>query len=68
MFVAGVAEIKSKGRGEEFDLRTVNCISSIDQTTKAGRPISLTLNPNFDLLSQLKALQVRFLDDNGRAS
>lgn len=41
----------------------VNCVQSVDQSSKAGRPLSLTLQPNFELLSQLKVLQIKFLDD-----
>ena len=47
------------------DFCAVNCVKSIDQSTKTGRPISLTLQPNFELLSQLKVLQIKFLDDAG---
>jgi len=96
MFTAGVAEAKSKGRGEECisqNLRILrsrtgrqvilffansqrkekkryisvplDCIDHIEQSKKSGRPISLSLRPNFELLSQLKALHVLFLDDNG---
>lgn len=33
---------------------------------KAGKPVVLHLQPNFDLLSQMKHLQIQFLDDEGR--
>lgn len=114
LFVAGIAEAKSKGRGEEcisqnlrvlqaangshtiiffansqrkerkryvsvpgkadsgawvlkcrFVTITVNCIDRIDQSKKPGRLISLRLKPNSNLLSELKALEIRFLEDEG---
>ena len=97
VFIAGIAEAKSKGRGEECvsqNLRVlrgkndklalilfansqrkelkryftipINCINKIDPGKKAGRPVVLDLLPNFELLSQMKYLQIRFLDDQGR--
>ena len=96
VFIAGVAEAKSKGRGEECisqNLRIlqgqngkqlmlffansqrrelkryvsipINCIDSVNPGKKAGRPVVLQLQPNFDLLSQMKVLQIQFLDDSG---
>jgi hypothetical protein len=44
----------------------VDCIDRIEQSKKAGRPMTLTLRPNFDLLAQLKSLSILFLDDNGK--
>jgi hypothetical protein len=32
---------------------------------KAGRPVVLELQPNFDILSQMKSLHIQFLDDQG---
>ncbi|KAJ9606095.1 hypothetical protein H2200_009056 [Cladophialophora chaetospira] len=95
IFTAGIAEAKSKGRGEECisqNLRILrsrtgaqvilffansqrkekkryisvplDCIDRIEQSKKAGRPMSLSLRPNFDLLAQLRALHITFLDDN----
>ncbi|ODM23060.1 hypothetical protein SI65_00649 [Aspergillus cristatus] len=97
VFIAGIAEAKSKGRGEECisqNLRIlqdhngkqvmlffanslrregkryvsipVSCIESINPGKKAGKPVVLQLQPNFDLLSQMKVLQIQFLDDNDR--
>ncbi|KAF7512105.1 hypothetical protein GJ744_002818 [Endocarpon pusillum] len=99
IFVAGIAEAKSKGRGEECisqNLRIlqarngiqtiiffansqckerkkyisipVNCIDQIEQNKKPGRPISLRLQPNLKLLSELKVLHIQFLDDDGTFS
>ena len=47
------------------DEAAVDCIDRIEQSKKAGRPMALTLRPNFDLLAQLKTLHMLFLDDNG---
>ncbi|BCR83243.1 uncharacterized protein ACHE_10645A [Aspergillus chevalieri] len=97
VFIAGIAEAKSKGRGEECisqNLRIlqdyngkqvmlffanslrreakryvsipVSCIESINPGKKAGKPVVLQLQPNFDLLSQMKVLQIQFLDDSDR--
>ncbi|OOO14183.1 hypothetical protein OAory_01027780 [Aspergillus oryzae] len=93
VFIAGIAEAKSKGRGEECisqNLRIlrgyngkqvilffansqrkelkryvslpVNCIESVQPPKKAGRPVVLQLLPNFDHLSQMRSLQIHFLD------
>lgn len=43
----------------------VNCIESVNPGKKAGKPVVLHLQPNFDLLSQMKVLQFQFLDDGG---
>jgi hypothetical protein len=43
----------------------VNCIDKIDVPKKASRPISLHLLPNFELLAEMKVLQLQFLDDDG---
>jgi hypothetical protein len=50
------------------DELTVDCIDHIEQSKKSGRPITISLRPNFDLLAQLKALHVLFLDDNGMST
>lgn len=96
VFIAGIAEAKSKGRGEECisqNLRVlqnpngqqtmlffansqrreakryvsipINCIASVNPGKKAGKPVVLSLQPNFDLLAQMKHLQIHFLDDAG---
>ena len=46
----------------------VDCIDHIEQSKKSGRPITLSLRPNFDLLTQLKNLHIHFLDDNGESN
>lgn len=43
----------------------MNCIDKIDVPKKASRPISLHLRPNFELLAEMKVLQLQFLDDEG---
>ncbi|KAJ5095928.1 hypothetical protein NUU61_005284 [Penicillium alfredii] len=99
VFLAGIAEAKSKGRGEECisqNLRILrghnnkrvmlffansqrkelkryvsiplNCIGSFKPPKKAGRPVALDLQPNFDILAQMRNLQVEFLDDDDRKS
>ncbi|KAB8239584.1 hypothetical protein ETB97_006297 [Aspergillus alliaceus] len=99
IFIAGIAEAKSKGRGEECisqNLRIlrgyngrqvllffansqrkelkryvsvpVNCIESVKPPKKAGRPVVLHLLPNFDHLTQMKTLQIHFLDDGDSRS
>lgn len=96
VFIAGMAEAKSKGRGEECisqNLRVlqnptgqqtmlffansqrreakryvsipISCIASVNPGKKPGKPVILHLQPNFDLLSQMKHLQIQFLDDAG---
>ena len=50
------------------DSRIVDCIDRIEQSKKSGRPVSISLRTNFDLLAQLKSLQITFLDDNGKKS
>ncbi|RAK95504.1 uncharacterized protein BO80DRAFT_261680 [Aspergillus ibericus CBS 121593] len=97
VFIAGIAEAKSKGRGEECisqNLRIlrghngkqvilffansqrkelkryvsipVTCIDSFNPGKKAGKPVVLQLQPNFDILSQMKTLSIQFLDDSDR--
>ncbi|RAK82536.1 uncharacterized protein BO72DRAFT_366819 [Aspergillus fijiensis CBS 313.89] len=97
VFLAGMAEAKSKGRGEECisqnlrilrgpngkqvmlffansqrkDLKRyvkvpVNCIDSFNPGKKPGRPVVIQLQPNFDILTQMKTLQIQFLDDTDR--
>lgn len=43
----------------------VHCIGQVDAGKKPGRPVTLQLHPNFDILSQMKVLYIQFLDDNG---
>jgi hypothetical protein len=43
----------------------VNCIDSVNPGKKAGRPVVLELQPNFDILAQMKSLSIQFLDDQG---
>ncbi|KAL1999445.1 hypothetical protein VTN02DRAFT_4505 [Thermoascus thermophilus] len=97
VFIGGVAEAKSKGRGEECvsqNLRIlrdrqhrhsllffanaqrrerkryvsipVNCIERVDAGKTSTRPVSLHLLPAFDTLTQMKVLQIRFLDGPDR--
>ncbi|KAA8648922.1 uncharacterized protein ATNIH1004_004810 [Aspergillus tanneri] len=97
VYIAGIAEAKSKGRGDECisqNLRIlrghngrqvvlffansqrkelkryisipINCIESVKPGKKAGKPVLLELLPNFDLLSQMRTLQIQFLDDEDR--
>lgn len=117
VFIGGMAEAKSKGRGEECisqnlrilrgqnnkrvmlyfansqrgglkryvslpretlflfkagDMESmanffpVNCVASIKQPKKAGRPVTVELNPNFEILSQMRNFQIQFLDDDGQ--
>ena len=46
---------------------SVDCVGQLHQEKKAGRPVSLTLQPNSELLSQLKMLQIQFLHENGES-
>lgn len=46
----------------------VTCIGSIKPPKKAGRPALLDLNPNFEILSQMRNLTVQFLDDDGQCA
>ncbi|KAF7713252.1 Uncharacterized protein PECH_003130 [Penicillium ucsense] len=93
IFLGGMAEAKSKGRGEECisqNLRILrghngkrvmlffansqrgplkryvslplNCVENVKPAKKAGRPVLVELNPNFDLLSQMRNLQITFLN------
>ncbi|OGE57897.1 hypothetical protein PENARI_c001G01412 [Penicillium arizonense] len=95
IFIGGMAEAKSKGRGEECisqNLRILrghngkrvmlffansqrrelkryvsiplNCVGGIKPPKKAGRPATLDLNPNFEILSQMRTFTVQFLDDD----
>ncbi|KAJ6043963.1 uncharacterized protein N7446_002160 [Penicillium canescens] len=95
IFIGGMAEAKSKGRGEECisqNLRILrghngkrvmlyfansqrrelkryvsiplNCVAGIKPPKKAGRPATLDLNPNFEILSQMRTFTVQFLDDD----
>lgn len=100
VFVAGIAEAKSRGRGEEcisqnlriFKTRTgkqsillftnsqrkreqkkyisisLDGVDQIEQPKKASKPILLKLRANNELLTQLKALQIQFLDENGKSN
>ncbi|KAG2420918.1 hypothetical protein HFD88_000532 [Aspergillus terreus] len=97
VFIAGIAEAKSKGRGEECisqNLRILrgyngkqvilffansqrkelkryvsiplNCVESVSPGKKAGRPVVLQLQPNFEILAKMRTLQIQFLDDTDR--
>ncbi|KAJ5090866.1 hypothetical protein N7532_009550 [Penicillium argentinense] len=97
VFIGGMAEAKSKGRGEECisqNLRILrgqngkrvmlyfansqrgglkkyvslplNCVGNVKPPKKAGRPVTVELNPNFDILSQMRNFQIQFLDDDGQ--
>ncbi|KAJ5579750.1 uncharacterized protein N7459_005735 [Penicillium hispanicum] len=100
VFMGGMAEAKSKGRGEECisqNLRILrgqnnkrimlffansqrrelkryvsiplNCIDKVKPPKKVGRPVLVELNPNFELLAQMRNLQITFLEDEaGRLS
>ena len=46
----------------------VNCIESVQPPKKAGRPVVLQLLPNFDYLSQMRNLQIHFLDHGGMST
>lgn len=112
IFLGGMAEAKSKGRGEECisqNLRilrgqngkrvmlffansqrgqlkryvsipcecilhlqgdlsltaTVNCVENMKPPKKPGRPVVVELNPNFEILSQMRSLSIEFLDNEG---
>jgi hypothetical protein len=43
---------------------SVDSVDQIHQEKKGGRPVSLTLRPNSELMSQLKTLQIQFLHEN----
>jgi hypothetical protein len=47
---------------------TVNCVGSVKPPKKAGRPVIIELNPNFEILSQMRNLQITFLNDDGQCS
>lgn len=115
VFLGGMAEAKSKGRGEEcisqnlrilrgqngrrvmlffansqrrelkryisiprkslpypsrpFNISktaTVSCVETVKPPKKAGRPVLVELQPNFDILSQMRNLAIEFLDDDGQ--
>ncbi|KAJ5514395.1 hypothetical protein N7463_003947 [Penicillium fimorum] len=99
VFISGMAEAKSKGRGEECisqNLRVLrghngkrvmlffansqrrelkryvsiplNCIAAIKPPKKAGRPAIIDLNPNFEILSQMRNFTIQFLDDDDCAT
>ncbi|KAJ5145258.1 hypothetical protein N7448_002650 [Penicillium atrosanguineum] len=99
MFIGGMAEAKSKGRGEECisqNLRILrghngkrvmlffansqrgglkryvsiplNCVANVKPPKKPGRPVMVELNPNFEILSQMRNLTIQFLDNNGQCS
>jgi arginine utilization protein RocB len=66
MFPSQVSlDLNAPARQSFGDRRTVNCIEQIDQSKKAGKPISLRLQPNFELLADLRVLQIQFLADEG---
>ncbi|KAJ5928706.1 hypothetical protein N7466_007662 [Penicillium verhagenii] len=95
MFIGGMAEAKSKGRGEECisqNLRILrghngkrvmlffansqrkelkryvsiplNCVANVKPPKKAGRPVIIELDPNFDILMKMRNLTIQFLDDD----
>ncbi|KAJ5467511.1 hypothetical protein N7475_005263 [Penicillium sp. IBT 31633x] len=99
VFIGGMAEAKSKGRGEEcisqnlrilrgYNGRRVmlffansqrrelkryvsiplNCIAAIKPPKKVGRPATIELNPNFEILSQMRSFTIQFLDDDGQCT
>ena len=47
---------------------TVNCVASVKPPKKAGRPVMIELNPNFEILSQMRNLQITFLNDDGQCA
>lgn len=94
IFIGGMAEAKSKGRGEECisqNLRILrgqngkrvmlffansqrgglkryvsiplNCVANVKPPKKPGRPVVVELNPNFEILSQMRNLTIQFLDN-----
>lgn len=46
----------------------VNCIGGIKPPKKPGRPVTLELNPNFEILVLMKTLTIQFLDDYGQCN
>lgn len=56
-----------KGRAQALT-GLVNCIESVQPPKKAGRPVVLQLLPNFDHLSQMRSLQIHFLDHGGMST
>jgi hypothetical protein len=46
----------------------VNCIGAIKPPKKDGRPVTIDLNPNFDLLSSMRNLTIQFIDDDGQCT
>lgn len=45
---------------------TVNCIEKVKPPKKPGRPVVVELNPNFEILSQMRNLTIEFLDNEGQ--
>lgn len=43
----------------------VNCVEKVKPPKKPGRPVVVELNPNFDILSQMRTLSIEFLDNDG---
>lgn len=46
----------------------VNCVANVKPPKKPGRPVVVELNPNFEILSQMRNLTIQFLDNNGQCS
>ncbi|KAJ5721302.1 uncharacterized protein N7483_009236 [Penicillium malachiteum] len=86
MFIGGMAEAKSKGRGEECISQNLRILRGhngrrvmlffansqrkelkryvFKPPKKVGRPVVVDLNPNFEILAQMRNLTIHFLDDN----
>ncbi|KAJ6187461.1 hypothetical protein N7519_002369 [Penicillium mononematosum] len=87
IFIGGMAEAKSKGRGEECISQNLRILRGHNGkrvmlffansqrrelkryvSIPPGRPALLDLNPNFEILSQMRNLTVQFLDDDGQCT
>lgn len=44
----------------------VNCVGNVKPPKKPGRPVVVELNPNFEILSQMRNLSIEFLDNDGQ--
>lgn len=53
---------------EHLKPATVNCVGSVKPPKKAGRPVIIELNPNFEILSQMRNLQITFLNEDGQCT
>lgn len=49
----------------QFPPTLVNCIENVKRPRNAGRPVLIELDPNFELLAQMRNLQITFLEDEG---